>query len=988
MRAFWLSQRIGLLSLLVVLVSFVCPGVASEKQAEVKKSAPAKTEVQFDDHAVLPAHGTAAGFWLFAESDSPQVALMGHPADRAIVALRKGDRVTFLVPVPGEKDQAGQLELRAVLMDGSTAKVALKSDNTEQKPVEVVLAEGVSTPVRFDGLLPSRIRIEFLAEKGPATVRLDHLTFKRGEKTENLSLDPRRRTYTGAPVASSPALLPVMEKTLLEWDWRMQDGIGAPREPVGYVEAIRRTFERGDRLVADLTEEGVDLGAKLEAWKTLSKKFEALSAAKETTDAEWESLWLAVHRARRELVLSNPLSDVGPLLFAKRVPSIMSHQLTQYYGYTARPGGGLFVLDRPGRSMQARELTAGKLPEGSLTKPEISFDGKTIYFGFCEAPQAPVKWSDPAVMGRRYHLYAIGSDGMNVRQLTDGDYDDFAPICLPDGRLMFSSTRRGGFHRCGSGPCYVYTLAIAEADGSNPTPVSFHETNEWDPVVLHDGRVVYTRWDYVDRDAIYYQQLWGVRQDGSDVRIYYGNNTFNPVGIWETRPVPGSHRVMATASPHHGMTAGSIILLDVTRGVDGPDPIKRLTPEVLFPESEGPLAHGPRAPEPVDFDTQPTRFWKAPRDPNRRTEMPVEQRRWPGHCYRAPYPLSENYFLASYSFDRQLGEMGANLPNLFGIYLVDAFGNKELLYRDPNLSSQWVMPLAPRKSPPQTPTTVAIDPKNPTPKRGTFFLQNVYESWPKLPDEKIDRLRIVQVLPKTTPHANQPTVGVPFASPAKQVLGTVPVEADGSAYFEAPSGIGLAFQALDKQGRAVQVMRSLTYLQPGERVSCVGCHESRMGTPMPTGNPIAGGREPSKITPGPDGSKPMSYPLLVQGVLDRHCVQCHNNEKPEGKLVLTAEPEGRYTKSYNGLIKHVSYSAWTGPNGNYEPMTEPDRFGARGSRLIKLLDAGHYDVKLSGEDWERIVTWIDANGLFYGTFNVEEQAKQQRGERIVGPDLE
>jgi len=356
--------------------------------------------------------------------------------------------------------------------------------------------------------------------------------------------------------------------------------------------------------------------------------------------------------------------------------------------------------------------------------------------------------------------------------------------------------------------------------------------------------------------------------------------------------------------------------------------------------------------------------------------------------------LSEKYFLAAYSYDQLRGEPGCNRPNMFGLYAVDAFGNKELLYRDANISSQWPMPLRPRLRPRtlEMPSTLAQ--KDEAQPNGTFFLRNVYESWPKLPDVEIKQLRIVQVLPKTTPNANNPRVGEANASPGKQVLGTVPVETDGSAFFSVPARTPVLFQALDSRGRAVQTMRSLTYLQPGEQVSCVGCHESRTHAPesfagvQPAKPALALNRAPSLPLPGPDGSKPLSYPILVQPVLDRHCVECHNAKKPEGKVVLTGEPAGTFSRSYKALIPYVAYTAWGMPKDNYEPLTMPERFGSRASRLVKLLDKGHYDVKLSQEDWDRIVTWIDANALFYGTFNPADQKKQQRGERIAGPDLE
>ena len=369
-------------------------------------------------------------------------------------------------------------------------------------------------------------------------------------------------------------------------------------------------------------------------------------------------------------------------------------------------------------------------------------------------------------------------------------------------------------------------------------------------------------------------------------------------------------------------------------------------------------------------------------------EVPAEEKRWPGHCYRTPYPLSEDFFLAAYSFDPLVGEPLANVPNMFGLYLIDRFGNKELIYRDPAIGSLWPMPLRARPCPPVLSSPLPTE----RPREGTFFLQNVSDSWPSLAEttkEPVKRLRILQILPKTTPHANSPRVGMANASPGKQVLGTVPVEADGSAYFRAPSGIPLAFQALDSQGMAIQTMRSLTYLQPGEQASCVGCHEHRDATPASRPMTLAGGREPSQITPGPDGSKPFSYALLVQPVLDKHCVECHQPERADGGVDLTGKPTGEFTASYLALTRLVPFSEWKGPpQANSEPLTPPGRFGARGSKLTELLRKGHEGVKLSREEMDRLVTWMDANALFYGTFNPDDQRRQVRGERIAGPALE
>jgi len=895
-----------------------------------------KATVEINGKTAFPSNGTIAGVWFFHDSElgdaSPQLLLTGFaeptPKYRFVAVLNPGDRIVIR---PGGADQ------------------------------EPLVFEAEGTPLICSGF------------------------------HNNTMLDPVRRPWSFGPTECSPNFKPVIEAALIEHDWRLQDGIDTPQESRTYEQAVVKMIAQMGPLFKDLADSDVLVG-------DLRDRFESLKISGSSDDMRW----LDLHHLRRELVLRNPLFNTGPLMFAKHVPSTMSHQLTQTYGYTARPGGGVFVLDMPGQSMQVRSLTDKQLPMGNFAHPEVRFDGKKIYFAYCEVAEAPQRWRDPEAMNRWYHLYEMNADGTGLRQLTDGEFDDFNPTCLPDGNLAFISTRRGGYHRCGGGPCYVYTLATMNPNVDTPTdpwdkprPISFHETNEWDPAVLNDGRVIYTRWDYVDRDAVFYQQLWSTRQDGTNVRIYYGNNTFVPCGVWEARAIPGSSKVMATAAAHHAMTAGSIILLDTSLGVDGSEPITRLTPDARFPEGETLLAAAIGMPAPSDFDSPIPFHWDAVNRPDRPADRllePTEQeRRFVGHCYKAAWPLSERYFIVSYSYDRLRGEIGPNIPNMFGIYFMDAFGNKELIYRDPNISSVWAKPLAAREVPPVI--NSGLDKLASNANTGTFAMQNVYESWPQLPEgdeNRITALRLVQVLPKTTPNANDPMVGAAFASPGQQVLGTVPVEADGSAYFDVPANTPMMFQALDKNGRAVQTMRSLTYLQPGENMSCVGCHEHRMQTSIPNHQATAMQRAPSQITPGPDGSKPLSYPILVQPVLDRYCISCHTEIAADenGGIVLTGAPEGHYTRSYNALVSRVAWTAWGLPEGNHEPMTEPDRFGARASALVKLLEEGHYDVKLSTDDWNRINTWIDANALFYGTFKPEDQQRQQCGERIEGPDLE
>jgi len=950
----------------IILVGMALPPAASTADEGLQFSRP---RITLSGRPAPTPSSAICGFALVARKTGPQVALVGRSL---LVSIRPDEEVGLAVEVrlvAGPFSLAGQ----ATLTDGAGAKASLslaggKSARATLRPGRQTLLELTAQPSGRSVV----VHLKTHGATGEAAVRWSGLTLSVGGRRFDIPICPPPGANSRCPPPVLPPMRRPIAEALIEWDWRMQDGIGTPRAPSTYATAVGRTLQRGDELIRRLSASGVSLGPRAAQWERLRARWKQLSAAPAAPRTNWEVLWRQVHRVRREIVLTNPLARLGKVLFVKQAPAVFSHQLTQYYGACARPGGGVFVLEEPGKSMRCRELTAGPLPLGSYQHPEVSSDGRRVMFAYCPAKSDPANRTQH--LDRFYHLYEMSADGSAPRQLTKGPYDDFSPRWLPDGRILFISTRRGGFHRCGRGPCPVYTLTLANADGSAPRPVSFHETHEWDPAVLHDGRVIYTRWDYVDRSAVYYQQLWSVRPDGTNVRIYYGNNTFNPVGIWEARPVPGSHRIMATAAAHHAMTAGSIILLDTNRGVDGPGPITRLTPDALFPESEAPVSKPtPRG---------PVGHWSTGALGKR--QVPPEARRWPGHCYRSAFPLSEDFFLAAYSFDALLGEPHRNPVNMFGLYLVDRFGNKELLYRDLNIAALWPVPLRGRPRGRMVPSVVRDRPR----KTGTFFVQDVYRSWPALPDEPIKQIRVVQILPKSTPHMDQPPVGAARAAPGKQVLGTVPVEPDGSAYFRAPAGVPLAFQALDSQGRAVQIMRSLTYLQPGETVSCIGCHEYRTMAPPMVRRPWALRRGPSTIAPGPDGANPLSYPLLVQPVLEKHCVRCHNRKKTEGKVMLTGEPQGRYTVSYNALVTRVSYSSWLRPGGNLEGLSKPGYYGARGSRLMKTLSKDHYGVKLGAADLRRLVTWMDANALFYGTFDPKDQARQQRGERIAAPALQ
>ena len=278
------------------------------------------------------------------------------------------------------------------------------------------------------------------------------------------------------------------------------------------------------------------------------------------------------------------------------------------------------------------------------------------------------------------------------------------------------------------------------------------------------------------------------------------------------------------------------------------------------------------------------------------------------------------------------------------------------------------------------PETIAWD----GPQEGRFLVQDVYEGLTGVPRGTIKRLRVIGVVPKVQPQMNSPELGVSREEPGKFVLGEAPVEADGSAFFRVPSGMSVFFQALDADGLAVQTMRSLTYVQPGQTLACVGCHESREAAPLPGRRPLAAMHESAKLTPGPTGSWPLRYDDLVQPVLDRHCTRCHGpqSEDPEAaRLDLTP------AVSYRHLLDF-------GDRDLHKLVFERDRSvvgecPAAQSKLLALLTAedGHYGVRLGDEELRRLIVWMDTYGHLQGAFSSAQEEQLRTLRRTLAPML-
>ncbi|GHT44528.1 hypothetical protein FACS189454_02210 [Planctomycetales bacterium] len=777
-------------------------------------------------------------------------------------------------------------------------------------------------------------------------------------------------------------------------------------------------FRRTKALAADLQS---PLAARL-----ASLQAEVVGTPAEDT-AKRFTLFTKIRELRREIAFSNPLLNFKELLFVKKHRATYNHMCDQYYGINIPAGGGVFVLDFDTKKIAAGlaptvknlltnatvengRLAGKKLTTGSFLAPDISYDAKKLAFAYVECESEdnsdsrkilPPYYVDTNQRfhtdhskghwheGRCFHIFTSNIDGSNLQQITDGTWNDFDPCWLPNGRMAFITERRGGYLRCGRA-CPTFTLFDMNPDGSMMRALSFHETNEWHPSVTNDGRILYTRWDYPDRHGCTAHQAWITTLDGRDPRQVHGN--FAPREVrhdmeLDCRPIPNSPKFVATGAPHHGQSYGSLVLIDPQmKDDDAMAPAKRLTPDVAFPETQG--------------GTQ---------------------------TYGAPYPLSENYYLcvADFSVTAQQGaEWNSKIRGDYGIYLVDVFGNKELIYRDPEIGCNSPLPVIARPTPPVVPQMISENIEHQPyllPEReklaqreqGTVMINNVYETIRPYPaGTKLKELRVIQLIPMSTPSGGrvhhqphetgfrEPTSGDSVVL-CRNVWGTVPIEEDGSVHFKVPPRREFQLQVIDEDGLAVQSMRSSIYLHDGETLSCTGCHEQQAAAVKSVSGsavPKALVKPAATIKPSFDDAVNFSYPRLIQPIWDANCVQCHTDERAKA-LASGIDPKkikipnlsrdivpddhniGKWYASYKDLKPYVFYSY------GERHRTMPGNFGARASKLYPLLKNGHYDVKLSEEELQKIALWLDCVSLFYGVYEKEGGEAQLRGE-VAYPTLE
>ena len=714
-----------------------------------------------------------------------------------------------------------------------------------------------------------------------------------------------------------------------------------------------------------------------------------------------------IRALRRKILFSHPALAFNRLLASQRgIPyTVAPHMVDQYTGRCSRPGPGLVVIEDWKGTPHKIEPLKGKLPLGTVLNPDLHWDADRVIFAFCDHtakrplaaeglviptvlngatrnenavvirkfdPENPCfkiaakkKYDPTPVAHLRYFIWEAAVDGSWVRQLTGTPQDtmktwedrqtvlieDADPCYLPDGGFAFNSTRCQSYGRCHWGR-YTPAFLIYRADGNgaNIRQLSYGEANEWEPAVLNDGRLAYTRWDYINRNAMWYQSLWTMKPDGTGTAHFYGNYTMHPGIQTEVQPIPGTHVVVATAAAHHYLTAGSLITIDTHKGEDGPEPLTRLTPELPWPESEG---------------------WKLP------------------GCYAAPYPINDTLFFASYSPESLAGALqwGAWPSNkAFGIWLVDTMGGRELIYQDSEIGTFTPIPLRKRPRPPVIPSV--LPPAATAPDFGVCYVENVYDSREPLAKGSIKYLRVNELINQPTAKKANRNEGLDLDI-YKRPLGVVPVAADGSAAFRIPACKPIQLQALNAEGMAVFTMRSFIYAQKGEVLGCAGCHEDKMRSRPPQELPKQRAILNPQPRPALDYEGGFSFVRTVQPVFDRHCIKCHgltpkdkDGQEPLNLIGTLAGPNLIERK----LVKWVESYQETG-------ASKTNDYFAIASPLTAILKKGHHDVILSKDEWDALIVWMDLNiphdgDGYYGFNRLEQRQPEPESEKQLRNAIE
>ena len=589
--------------------------------------------------------------------------------------------------------------------------------------------------------------------------------------------------------------------------------------------------------------------------------------------------------------LKGPMAGAEEIVFAVRGMGGDGHWYANFGYHVSNPKA--MQYGPPGGRLCRLNLRTGKVtvllddPKGGVRDPQVHYEGRKILFSYRRGDLL------------QYHLFEINVDGTGLRQITDGAYDEIEPIYLPDGDLVFCSSRVNRWVQCWF--TQVAVLHRSDSGGRNVRLISANVEQDNTPWMLPDGRLLYMRWEYVDRSRVQYHHLWTVNPDGTGQMTYFGNMHPGTVML-DAKPIPGTDKVVSSFSPGHGQKehAGYVTVVSPDAGPDA----KRFARRVS-------------------------------KDAN----------------WRDPWAFSEDCFMAAR--DRAL-------------WVMDGDGNAEAFYTLPaDVPPMEIHEPRPLLAHPREPIIPSrVNGSQPT---GRLILADITHgrNMKGVQPGEIKKLLVLETLPKPVNFSGdmEPlSLGGTFTLP--RILGTVPVEPDGSAYLEVPALRPIYFVALDENDLSVKRMQSFVSVMPGETTSCSGCHENRSDTARLRPNLMAVNRGPSRLAPIADAPPVLDFPRDIQPILDRHCVRCHSYEKPDGRVVLTGDRGPQYSHAYVTLMSRGEVSHGRDAGSNYPPRA----IGTSASPLMRRLGGQHYDVKLTPHELLLMRLWIESGATYPGTY--------------------
>lgn len=525
----------------------------------------------------------------------------------------------------------------------------------------------------------------------------------------------------------------------------------------------------------------------------------------------------------------------------------------------------------------------------------------------------------------RWNVFEVKLNNGDCKKLIDNpepDLEFYDGTYLPDGRIIANSNIGYQGVPCVNGSDPVGNMVLYTPQSKNLRRLTFDQDANWNPVIMNNGRVMYTRWEYTDLTHYYTRIVMNMNPDGTEQKALYGSGSMFPNSTFDVQPLPGyASAFVGIISGHHGVArSGRLILFDPAKARKG---------------AAGMLQEIPHRNRPIVEEVKDR----------------LVDGVWPQ--FIKPSPLNDTYFLVAVKLDKN---------DLWGIYLVDKFDNVTCLHKMEG--EGYISPIAVRKTvtPPAIPDRVKLDDK-----QATVFIQDIYEGegLKGIPRGTVKSLRLhAYEYAYVQTQSDHNWHGIQSGWDIKRMLGTVPVGEDGSVIFKIPANTPVSIQPLDKDGVAVQWMRSWLTGQPGEIVSCVGCHEDQNQIVIPK-RVIASQKAPHALTPPEGGTRSFTFDLEVQPILDRACIACHNGEGKAFDL-RGGKKDGRgYGTSYLNLHPYVHRQGGEGDM----VVLYPYEYHPNTSELVRLLKKGHYNVQLTDAEWRKIYNWIDYNAPDKGYFN-------------------